>query len=261
MTAEKKKNLKIRVLFHSFIFSLILLIFPVASGAIVMINGLDILAGYWLQGAFMLLSIAVPAIVILRKKITVGQIGFSGIEKGSLKTVAYFIPALAAKIGFLLCGINNNIDTMIALAFFTTAIGLSEEIYFRGIILRWLMTHFPVRQAVMLSCVFFSAAHAAQAFSGEGLLMVLLTILNAFIFGIVAAEIVIITDSLIPVIIWHAFYDFINWTTLVAGVAEVVLIIIESAIMILYAAYLWTKLPSGHAGGNNVYSMDKEVLQ
>lgn len=245
MTNQKKKNRKIRVLFSSFIFSITLMIFPVASGVIIVMKHLDALQSYWLQGIFMMLSIAVPAIFILITRIKPHQIGLNRVEKGSVKTVLYFIPIVASKIGFLFGGINHDIHTIVALAFFTTAIGLSEEIYFRGIILRKLMTGFTIKQAIILSSALFAIIHASQAFSGLGIIMVMLTIINALIFGIITSEIVILTKSMIPVIIWHIMYDFINWIVLVKGTNEVILIVIQSVIVILYAGYLWAKLPDG----------------
>jgi membrane protease YdiL (CAAX protease family) len=243
MTDEKRKNTKLRAMLSSLIFSIILMIFPVASGVIVVINDMDAIQSYWLQGIFMMLSILVPAIFMWITNMKPAQIGFIGIEKGSVKTVLYFVPVIAAKIGFLFYGINHDIHTIIALAFFTIAIGLSEELYFRGIILRKLRTCFTIKQTVILSSVFFAAVHASQAFSGAGIFMVALTIINALLFGIVASEIVMLTKSIISVIIWHMLYDFINWIALIQGTIEIVLIIIQSVIMITYAIYLWTKLP------------------
>ena len=122
-------------------------------------------------------------------------------------------------------------------------IGLSEELYFRGIILRKLRSCFTIKQTVILSSVFFAAVHASQAFSGTGIIIVTLTIINALIFGVIASEIVILTRSIIPVIIWHVLYDFINWISVAKGTTEVTLIMIQSVIMVVYAYYLWTKLP------------------
>jgi hypothetical protein len=130
-----------------------------------------------------------------------------------------------------------------ALAFFAIAIGLSEELYFRGIILSKLRTCFTIKQTVILSSVFFAAVHASQAFSGAGILMVALTMINALLFGIIASEIVMLTKSIVPVIIWHTSYDFINWIALAQGTIEIVLIVIQSVIMITYAIHLWTRLP------------------
>ena len=243
MTGKKRTNTKLRTVLSSLILSIVMMIFPVVSGAIVVINGTDTLQSYCIQGVFMMLSIAVPILFVWITKIKPAQIGFTGMEKGSVKIVLYFTPIIAAKIGFLFYGINHDIHTVMSLAFFTIAIGLSEELYFRGIILRKLRACFAIKQTVILSSVFFSAVHASQAFLGTGLIMVTLTIINAFIFGIVASEIVMLTKSIIPVIIWHTLYDFINWISLVSGTTELILIIIQSMIMVIYASYLWTKLP------------------
>lgn len=246
MIDEKRKNTKLRALLSSLIFSVVLMIFPVASGVIVVMNDMDAIQGYWLQGVFMMLSVSVPAIFMWIKNLKPAQIGFIGIKKGSVKTVLYFIPLLAAKIGFLFYGINHDIHTIMALAFFTIAIGLSEELYFRGIILSKLSTCFTIKQTVILSSVFFAAVHASQAFSGARIFMVALGIINALLFGIVASEIVMLTKSIISVIIWHMLYDFINWIALIQGTTEIIFITIQSVIMIIYAIYLWTRLPRTH---------------
>lgn len=242
MIDDKEKNAKLKAIFSAFIFSIVLMIFPVASGVIVAINKMDNLKGYWVQGSFMMLSIIVPAFYMRIKKIRLAQIGFIGIEKDSLKTVLYFLPLIVAKIGFFYSGIKKDVHIILALIFFTIAIGLSEEIYFRGIILKKLTTSYSLKQTVILSAAFFALVHASQAFSGVGLTMTALTIVNALIFGIIAAEVVFLTKSIVYVIIWHAMYDFVNWISLVEGTTEVIIILIQSIIMIMYAVYLWGKL-------------------
>lgn len=237
-----KKNAKLGALFSAFIFSIFLMIFPVASGVIVSINKMDTLKGYWVQGIFMMLSITVPALFMLITKMRLDQIGFIGIEKGSLRTVLYFVPLIISKIGFLFSGIKKDVHVILALIFFTIAIGLSEEIYFRGIILQKLKTCFSIKQTVILSATFFAVVHASQAFSGVGITLTALTIVNALIFGIIAAEIALLTKSIVYVIIWHAMYDFVNWISLVEGTTEVIVILVQSVIMIIYAVYLWGKL-------------------
>lgn len=239
----KERNKKARELLFSFVLAIVLMIFPVGSGIIVTVNHMDAPQMYWVQGAFMLASIAVPLCILIITKQSLSQIGFSKARNGGIKAVLYFIPIIAAKMGYLFFGIKHSRAILVALLFFTVAIGLSEEIYFRGIILRRLMMRFSIKQAVLLSSVLFAAVHAAQAFSGEGLVSIALAVANAFIFGVVASEIVILTESLILTIIWHALYDFINWITLVQGTQEVFLTIFESVIIILYGIYLWTKLP------------------
>jgi len=247
MIEEKNKKSKLRAILSSLVFSVILMIFPVTSGVIVVMNGMDAIQSYWMQGVFMMLSIAVPVVFMWITKMKPAQIGFTRVEKGSIKTVLYFVPIIASKIGFLIFRVDSNTQTIIALAFFTIMIGLSEELYFRGIILRKLRSCFTIKQTVILSSVFFAAVHASQAFSGTGIIIVTLTIINALIFGVIASEIVILTRSIIPVIIWHVLYDFINWISVAKGTTEVTLIMIQSVIMVVYAYYLWTKLPEKQA--------------
>lgn len=242
MNDKEKRNSKRKAILSSLAAAMILMVFPVASGVFVAVHKLDPLQGYWIQAMFMLLSIIPPALFLVYAKIKPDQIGFVRMANGSIKTVLYFIPVIAAKIGFLGWGINTDLQAIIALACFTMVIGLSEEIYFRGMILRRLMTCFTIKQSVLLSALFFAVIHASQAFSGATGSIIALTILNALIFGIIAAEIAVLTGSIIPVIVWHALYDFINWIALVNGLAEVMIIMLQSAIMILYGRYLWTKL-------------------
>lgn len=239
----EKRNMRLKAMLRSSIFSIVLMAFPVASGVIVTVKDIGTPQKYWVQGIFMLLSLIVPISIVLITRTYLSQIGFTKTKIDSMKPVLYFIPIIAAKTGFLFFGFNSDIKTIIALAFFTTAIGLSEEIYFRGLILTWLRACFSIKQAVILSSALFAAVHASQAFSGADLIMVTLTIVNALIFGIVASEIVIITGSLIPVIIWHALYDFINWMASVRGTTEIILIVVQSIIIIFYGIYLWPKMP------------------
>lgn len=247
MIEEKNKKSKLRVILCSLVFSVILIIFPVTSSVIVVMNGMDAIQSYWMQGVFMMLSIAMPVVFMLITNIKPSQIGFKRVEKGSIKTVLYFVPIIASKIGFLIFGVDSDTQSIIALAFFTIMIGLSEELYFRGIILRKLRSCFTIKQTVIFSSVFFAAVHASQTFSGTGITIVTLTIINALIFGVVASEIVLLTSSIIPVIIWHVLYDFINWISVAKGITEVILIILQSVIMVLYAYYLWTKLSERQA--------------
>lgn len=239
----KERNKKSVGLLSSFALAIVLMIFPVISGIIVTVNNMDVPQMYWVEAAFMLASMVVPLCILLITKLSLSQIGFSKVKKGGIKVVLYFFPIVAAKMGYLFFGIQHSRELLIALLFFTAAIGLSEETYFRGIILRRLMMDFSTKQAVLLSSVLFAAVHASQAFSGEGFVGILLAVANAFIFGVVASEIVILTESLVLTIIWHALYNFINWITLVQGTQEVILIILESVIVIFYGIYLWTKLP------------------
>lgn len=103
----------------------------------------------------------------------------------------------------------------------------------------------------LLSSLFFAAVHASQAFSGEGFVSVTLAVVNAMIFGIVSAEIVVLTESLIPVIIWHFLFNLLNWLSIAQGNRGFWLIVVQTIVLIPYGLYLWIKLPLDKASRNS----------
>ncbi|WP_399548997.1 hypothetical protein [uncultured Clostridium sp.] len=82
----------------------------------------------------------------------------------------------------------------------------------------------------------------ASVFADRSILIIVFQILNALVFGIIAAEIVTITKSLIPIIIWHFVFNFVNYITLATGVNEIFVIGFQESIMIIYAYNLWSKI-------------------
>ena len=97
----KEKNKKVREVLFLFVLAIVLMIFPVASGIIVTVNNINMPQMYWVQGAFMLASISVPLCILFITNTNLNQIGFSKVKKGSIKTVLYFFPIIAAKMGYL----------------------------------------------------------------------------------------------------------------------------------------------------------------
>lgn len=240
--------MRMKVLGKCLLLSLVMMLFPVVSGVLAVVSGLVPPRQYWLQGAFMLLSLLVPAGLVIARKFDVKQLGLHAPTRDSVKLVLYFIPLLLAKAAYFPFASRFSFAEILALVFFTISIGLAEEIYFRGVILSWLKGIFTTKQAICLSAVFFGIVHASQAFSGEGFVMVSLAVVNAVLFGLLAAILLTLTGSLFPVIIWHSLYNFTNWLTSPPANVEVILIVFETLVMISYGVYLWSKLPAKERG-------------
>ena len=68
-------------------------------------------------------------------------------------------------------------------------------------------------KAIIISSVLFGIGHIANAFSNSNYFYIILQIIFAFIIGLVYAEIVIITKSIIPAVIFHAVHDFMAMVT------------------------------------------------
>ena len=236
--------LKIKSILLSIAWTIVILIFPVTSGVIAVIFRLNQIMILLIQGCFMLLSLTIPAIYIYKRKIHIKDIGFLKIESVNITEILLFIPLVICELPLLFTGVNFKGFTYVsALIFFTLMVGISEELYFRGIILKLLKDNFPIKQAIVISALIFGIGHIASALSGASTFYVFLQIINAIVFGILAAEIVIITKSLFSTIIWHFVFNFINHITLATGIMVVGLQVI---IMIIYACYLWNKISLIH---------------
>lgn len=228
----------------SIVWTIVLLIFPVVSGIIVTVFKMNQIQIFLTQGCFMLLSIIIPMVYVCKKKIYIKEIGLRKMESGSIRKTLFFIPVVLCELPLILGGIDFKSFTYIsALIFFTLVVGISEELYFRGIILKLLKDKFSIKQTIMISALVFGIGHFASILTGKSIIEVLLQIINAIVFGILAAEIVMLTKSLFPVIIWHLLFDFVNHISVVAGTSVYIAIGLQEIIMIIYALYLWKLLP------------------
>lgn len=235
--------IKAKPILKSIIWTLIILCFPVVSAVISLKLELNNTQTMFLQGCFMFSSLIIPIIYLRKYKISFKEIGLTNMENRSAKKVLFFLPPIISVVPFLLVGINlNSIKYIMTLLFFTLAIGISEEVYFRGVILNLLVKKYPIKKSIVISALIFGAGHIASILAGTSILTVLLQMINAFVFGIITAEIVTITKSIIPTIIWHFVFNFVNYITLANGINEIIATGFQVIIMIIYAYNLWGKI-------------------
>lgn len=236
-------TIKIKFVLLSIAWTIAILFFPVASGVIATIFDMNQIEIFLIQGSSMLLSVVIPAIYLSKRKIHIREIGLREMASGNAKKALLFVPLVLCELPLLMAGVDfKNFAYVNTLTFFTLMVAIAEELYFRGIILKILKDNFSIKQAVMISALIFGVGHLASALSGASALHVFLQIINSIVFGILAAEIVIITKSLIPTIIWHFAFNFINHITLATGTTEIIVVGIQEVIMIIYAWYLWRKI-------------------
>lgn len=88
-------------------------------------------------------------------------------------------------------------ETWLAFAFLGVVIApITEELLFRGLILRGLLRHYPANKAVLLSALMFAFVHLNPwQFTG------------AFVFGILSGFLYLWTGSLIPCLASHAIFN------------------------------------------------------
>ncbi len=151
-------------------------------------------------------------------------------RKTALFTLAIMllIEVLMLGILFFQTDLEGKDTALIALIFVTTIfVGLSEELIYRGIVLPAFLENKSKFQAILISSLFFSFLHAVNIFAGVGVAGMFTQLLLTFFVGITLACIAVELGNLLPLIVFHTFWDFLLFTETVAGADYGILPVIQ----------------------------------
>jgi membrane protease YdiL (CAAX protease family) len=146
-------------------------------------------------------------------------------------------PVVIAVALLLVLAIANGLPTTSVLLFLVTnsmAVGISEELAFRGVVLRALLGSYSIRRAVLISALAFGAVHSLNALMTGEVVPALMQSGIAVGMGMWAASIRISTGSLYPSILLHGLWD-LALLIVISGVAGSPISIIVSASAIIFA--------------------------
>lgn len=231
-------NNRLKAVLLSILWCVIILLFPVSSGVIVTICGLERIAAIILQGSFMLLSLAVPAVFLLLKKWSFKDIGFGKMYKEGLRNVLYFIPTILIFVPCTIKGFEvESVEYFFAVFYLYLFVGIAEETYFRGIIPCYLGKAFETKYVIIISSLIFGLGHSVTVLTDGDILMMVLVMANALIFGFMAVEMYFLCGSIIPGMIVHFLFDFETKFILMNGNDLLIAEIIRGAIMALIVVW------------------------
>lgn len=238
-----------RPLFASILWAFLILAFYSMGGAVTTITGVSDTSYLFIYGSFVLLAALIAFLYMRRSKSGLQKYGFKK-PYGRMQAVAYYIPAIFMEaLGFFTGFREINISYALSALFFTLAVGIAEEFYFRGIMIN-LLKGKGMKKAILISSVIFGVTHIGNVAGGAKLSLTILQILYAFVFGIVFAELFVLTKSLLPVILWHFIHDFFGYiqtpSAELLGPQLLFFTGIQIIALILYAVFLWKKLSIQH---------------
>jgi membrane protease YdiL (CAAX protease family) len=229
---------KFKAILFSLLWCLIILAFPIASGVIASISKLDKISTIILQGSFMLLSLVVPLVFLLTKKWNFKEIGFNKITKEGAKNVLYFLPLLLI---FIPCSVQGfhveSIEYFFANLYLYLFVGIAEELYFRGIIPYYLGKAFSTKWIIIISSLIFALGHSVTILTDGNIAMMILTVINALIFGFLTIEMYMLCKNIIPGMFIHFLFDFETKFILMNGNNLLIAEIIRGTVMTLIAIY------------------------
>lgn len=252
---------KILAMCKSFLWCFIILLFPIISGVLAVILSLDTVETLFLQGTFMLISLIPPTVFVMCGKWRWNDIGFSQFDFGSFKKRLFFIPVLLIFIPVAMKGIHiKSAGYVLGSLFLYLFVGISEEVYFRGIIPQFLKKEFSIKGTVLLSTFIFGIGHIATAFTGSNVFEIALTVLNAFIFGWLAIEMTILSNNIIPAILLHFFFDFETKIVVMNGRELMIAESIRGVLMFMMAIWLANALKIGEDKNETGKKSEKNIV-
>ncbi|MBO4292571.1 MAG: CPBP family intramembrane metalloprotease [Lachnospiraceae bacterium] len=223
---------------NTFLATITVLIFFFAQGAVVVMGELEGLKAIVVQTSIIWCCALAAIICFLMKEHRLASLGFQKPVKGSTAGFLYYIPLIAIALVAFAGGLKQDESGLILPnLIFTLGIGLTEEVYFRGIICNsWREKE---KAAILISSVLFGLSHFMNIMGGAGLAGTLLQIVFAFVYGIVMALVMLGTKSILPCIFLHAFHDFCGFIT-GEGNEKLVIIVgtIQFVVLLAYCIYL-----------------------
>lgn len=225
-----------------FAFLLMLTLEAIVLGALLLSNlaGIPILS---LDLPILLLNAIVAAILIGAMRWW-KETGFNA--PSEWKNMRLYLLPLALLVGptlFFQPQIPSPASKIIILIIVTLLIGFQEEAIFRGILIRAFRPQ-GVMKAVLISAALFGVIHVNSLFVGRDPIFVLAQVVASFLGAIGLGALRIRTNTLVPLILLHAFNDFLQFSAtggMEAGDVDLsipVLKVVLSGLMAFYGFYL-----------------------
>ncbi len=171
-----------------------------------------------------------------------GYYGFTSHGPLASKKTLYFLPLLLLATVNLWRGavMRFSLGDTIFYVLSMLAIGMIEEILFRGFLLKAMLRD-SEKWAVIVSSLTFGLGHIVNLLNGAEFLPTMLQIIYAFAIGLMLSMIIIRTNNIIPCCIFHGVFNSLSAFGNQSGQTityKVVVCIIITVLSLGYAAHL-----------------------
>ncbi|GIO36635.1 hypothetical protein J41TS12_14960 [Paenibacillus antibioticophila] len=212
--------------------------FTALGSAIAEMTEAEEAAAYLIMAGGVAVSALLGLLIMKRSGNVMKQYGFRLPDRNGIGHVWMYVPLfLLELVPVLIYGFHFNKQPVVymVLLLFTLLVGLNEELYFRGLVVGYL-NRVSTRTAIIGSSVIFGALHAVTALNGKNLGLVLLQVGFAFLAGLVLVQIVVLTKSLWPGILWHIVHNFLSFSTEDVFDEKAILVVSVQVILLLVYA-------------------------
>lgn len=240
--SSKAPPSKLRTTLRAIAWTLIMLIFPVLSGTVAVMTNIPRTPTIYLQGGFMLFSLVLPFLFHQRNP-SILPTYLQLPPKSHLRNTLYYIPLILTLVPVMISGVDTQaMQDIVPILFFVIAVGIAEEVYFRGLILPLLMTNWSLKKSILISSLLFGIGHFAGALAGTSAVEIILTVINALVFGLIAALVVVRARSIYPVVLWHSAFNLVNRISNMEPSQVIISGGVQIGFMLIYSIWLWSSL-------------------
>jgi uncharacterized protein len=183
---------------------------------------------------------SVFAIIVARRLFGHWHCGFGPIDwRGVWWLVPNFLVMAALFAAAFTTG-TPGVSGLVLLVIVTTClVGFSEELMFRGIVLKAALRELGLGRAILISSALFSSLHAVNVLAFVPLDGMVQQLGLTFVFGLAMACYALRANSLVPVIVFHALWDMVQFLGGIWSTDFGQLILVGIVVNALVAAVLW----------------------
>lgn len=190
-------------------FALVPVVFTAGASAAAQLSGASEAGAALLLAAGAAVSAILGLVVMRLSPPRVRDYGYRRPRRA--RAALWFVPAAATVLIILgTQGVRVDAPTVAAYGVLVVTVALNEETWFRAIVFAILHAR-STRTAVIGSSVLFGVLHLANLAGGADVGSSILQVAFAALFGLVAAQLLVLTGSLWPAIAWHAAWNFVSF--------------------------------------------------
>lgn len=173
--------------------------------------------------------------------------GFDGVAWRGIGWMAPHFAVIAVMVAMLVQLWWPDDSGLLALVVVTTLlVGFSEELMFRGIVLRGALTAGGAKRAVLTSAALFALLHGVNVLGGAPVVAVIAQVGLTFVFGFGLACIALRINALWPLMLFHALWDMLLFMGTLFQVEFGIVVYLGIAANALVGVALWMLgLPRG----------------
>lgn len=193
------------------------------------------------------IALSLYAFVAARRIFGDWRCGFGGVAWRGIGWMAPHFAAIAVMVAMLVQLWWPDDSGLLGLVVVTTLlVGFSEELMFRGIVLRGALTAGGPRRAVLTSAALFALLHGVNVLGGAPVLAVMAQVGLTFVFGFGLACIALRVNALWPLMLFHALWDMLLFMGTLFQVEFGIVVFLGIAANALVGVALWMLgLPRG----------------